>query len=203
MAAEQRTAEREQSEEHAGVDRQKPWRRLLRLFRYAGVYRGRLTIAIGALVIGAGLGLVYPWYFGELLGDAFSEQDSDSLNRNTLILVSTFAVGSLFVFIRHYLMSWVGERVVADLRREVHRHLLTMTQRYFHQNRTGELLSRQSDDATRLQSVIGQDLSLALRNLMTLFGGIAMLLVVSPKLTGTVLLVVPALVISANLWGRV
>ncbi|HLT40674.1 MAG TPA: ABC transporter transmembrane domain-containing protein, partial [Enhygromyxa sp.] len=96
-----------------------------------------------------------------------------------------------------------GERVVADLRREVHRHLLTMTQRYFHQNRTGELLSRQSDDATRLQSVIGQDLSLALRNLMTLFGGIALLLVVSPRLTGTVLLVVPALVISANLWGRV
>jgi ABC transporter fused permease/ATP-binding protein len=158
---------------------------------------------MGALVIGAGLGLVYPWYFGELLGDAFSEQDSASLNRNTVILISVFAAGSFFVFIRHYLMSWVGERVVADLRLEVHRHLLTMTQRYFHKNRTGELLSRQSDDATRLQAVIGQDLSLAMRNLLTLIGGIAMLLVVSPKLTGTVLAVVPALVISANLWGRV
>ncbi len=112
-------------------------------------------------------------------------------------------VHAFIVFARHYLMSWVGERVVADLRLEVHRHLLTMTQRYFHQNRTGELLSRQSDDATRLQSVIGQDLSLALRNLLTLIGGIVMLLVVSPRLTGMVLLVVPALVISANLWGRV
>ncbi len=206
MAAEQRESRMDdpgQIEEHAGVDEQKPWRRLVRLFRYTGAYKGRLAVAIAALVVGAGLGLVYPWYFGELLGDAFAEQDSASLNRNTLILLSVFAAGSLFVFIRHYLMSWVGERVVADLRREVHRHLLTMTQRYFHANRTGELLSRQSDDATRLQSVIGQDLSLALRNLLTLFGGIAMLLVVSPKLTGTVLLVVPPLVISANLWGRV
>lgn len=206
MAAEHnqaRTGEREPIEEHAGVDQEKPWRRLIRLFRYTTPYKGRLAIAIAALVVGAALGLVYPWYFGELLGDAFAEQDSASLNRNTLILVAVFAAGSFFVFIRHYQMSWVGERVVADLRRQVHRHLLTMTQRYFHQNRTGELLSRQSDDATRLQSVIGQDLSLALRNLLTLFGGIVMLLVVSPKLTGTVLLVVPALVISANLWGRV
>ncbi|PRQ06881.1 ABC transporter ATP-binding protein [Enhygromyxa salina] len=190
-------------EENAAIDKQKPWRRLLRLFRYTLPYRGRLAIAIGSLVVGAALGLVYPWYFGELLGDAFAEQDAASLNRNTLVLVSVFAIGSVFTFIRHYLMSWVGERVVADLRREVHRHLLTMTQRYFHSNRTGELLSRQSDDATRLQSVIGQDLSLALRNIFTLFGGIVMLLFVSPKLTGAMLLVVPPLIIAANLWGRV
>lgn len=190
-------------EEHANIDREKPWRRLVRLFGYTAPYKTRLGIALGALLVGAGLGLVYPWYFGQLLGDAFSEQDAASLNRNTLVLVIVFALGSVFVFIRHYLMSWVGERVVADLRREVHRHLLTMTQRYFHENRTGELLSRQSDDATRLQSVIGQDLSLALRNILTLIGGIVMLLIVSPKLTGVMLSVVPPLIISANLWGRV
>lgn len=190
-------------EEHANVDKQKPWRRLVRLFGYTRPYTLQLGVALAALLIGAGLGLVYPWYFGELLGDAFAEQDAASLNANTLVLVSVFALGSAFVFVRHYLMSWVGERVVADLRREVHRHLLTMTQRYFHDNRTGELLSRQSDDATRLQSVIGQDLSLALRNLLTLVGGIVMLLIVSPRLTGVMLSVVPPLIISANLWGRV
>ena len=189
-------------EEHATIDKEKPWRRLLRLFRYTQAYRGRLAVAIGSLLVGSALGLVYPWYFGELLGDAFAEQDAASLNRNTLVLVSVFAIGSVFTFIRHYLMSWVGERVVADLRREVHRHLLTMTQRYFHSHRTGELLSRQSDDASRLQSVIGQDLSLALRNILTLFGGISMLMFVSPKLTGAMLMVVPPLVIAANLWGR-
>jgi ABC transporter fused permease/ATP-binding protein len=195
-------AERE-IEEHASIDKEKPWRRLVRLFRYTGPYKGRLGIALGALLVGAALGLVYPWYFGQLLGDAFAEQDAASLNRNTLVLVVVFAVGSVFVFIRHYLMSWVGERVVADLRREVHRHLLTMTQRYFHDNRTGELLSRQSDDATRLQAVIGQDLSLALRNILTLIGGIVMLMIVSPRLTLAMLSVVPPLIIAANLWGRV
>ena len=190
-------------EEHATIDKEKPWRRLIRLFRYTKPYKARLGIALGALLVGAGLGLVYPWYFGQLLGDAFAEQDAASLNRNTVVLVVVFALGSIFVFIRHYLMSWVGERVVADLRREVHRHLLTMTQRYFHENRTGELLSRQSDDATRLQSVIGQDLSLALRNILTLIGGIVMLLIVSPRLTLAMLSVVPPLIIAANLWGRV
>ena len=207
MAAEPResrsSAQADAIEEHAAIDEQKPWRRLIRLFSYTRPYRGRLAVALAALVVGAGLGLVYPWYFGKLLGSAFGNQDSASLDRNTLILVGVFAAGSVFVFIRHYLMSWVGERVVADLRRQVHRHLLTMTQRYFHANRTGELLSRQSDDATRLQQVIGQDLSMALRNLLTLVGGIVMMFVVSPVLTGTALVVVPALVISANLWGRV
>jgi ABC transporter fused permease/ATP-binding protein len=203
MAAEERAQPAQPDGGREQIDEQKPWRRLLRLFGYTRPYRVRLGIAIASLVVGAALGLVYPWYFGELLGDAFAEQDSASLNRNTIVLLVTFGLGSTFVFVRHYLMSWVGERVVADLRREVHRHLLTMTQRYFHQNRTGELLSRQSDDATRLQSVIGQDLSLALRNILTLFGGIAMLLVVSPKLTGAMLLVVPPLIIAANLWGRV
>lgn len=190
-------------EQHASIDKEKPWRRLIRLFRYTGPYKSRLGIALGALLVGAGLGLVYPWYFGQLLGDAFAEQDAASLNRNTVVLVVVFAFGSVFVFIRHYLMSWVGERVVADLRRDVHRHLLTMTQRYFHDNRTGELLSRQSDDATRLQAVIGQDLSLALRNILTLIGGIAMLMIVSPRLTLAMLSVVPPLIIAANLWGRV
>ncbi|MCA9683538.1 MAG: hypothetical protein KC457_15160, partial [Myxococcales bacterium] len=189
----------------AQVDKLPPWRRLVRLFSYTRPYRVRLFVALGALLVTAAGGLAVPWFLGDLLGTAFDEsmRDADALDETTLILVALFAVQSFFVFIRHYLMSWVGERVVADLRLQIHRHLLTMTQRYFHQNRTGELLSRQSDDATRLQSVIGQDLSLVLRNILSLLGGIAMLFWVSPQLTIRVLAVVPPLVIAANLWGRV
>jgi len=197
------TDEAPSADDDTGVDKQPPWRRLARLFRYTRPYRLRFGAAIGALFVGAGLNLVYPWFFGDLLGNAFGAQDPGTLNRNTLILLGVFAVGSVFVFIRHYLMSWVGERVVADIRLEVHAHLLRMTQRYFHDKRTGELLSRQSDDATRLQGVIGQDLSMALRNILTLFGGVALLFYISPKLTGAMLSVVPPLVIAANLWGRV
>ena len=192
----------ESVEENASVDKLPPWRRLVRLYSYTKPYIGKLVIALGALLMAAGLGLVYPWFFGELLGDVFGEQNASDLDRNALLLVCTFVAGSVFVFIRHYFMSWVGERVVADLRREVHRHLMRMTQRFFHEQRTGELLSRLADDVTRLQSIIGQDLSMALRNIVTLIGGIVMLFVVSPRLTAVTLLVVPALVISASVWGR-
>ncbi|EDM78670.1 ABC transporter related protein [Plesiocystis pacifica SIR-1] len=192
-------------EEHAKIDRKSAWKQLWRLFKYTGPYAGRLSIALGALLFTVSVGLAVPWFFGDLLATAVdaSMADAAKLNESTLVLVSLFAFQGVFVFIRHYLMSWVGERVVADLRMEIHAHLLRMTQRYFHANRTGELLSRQSDDATRLQSIIGQDLSLALRNILSLIGGIGFLFYVSPGLTGRVLLVVPPLVIIANLWGRI
>lgn len=192
-------------EEHAKIDRKSAWKQLWRLFKYTGPYAGRLSIALGALLFTVSVGLAVPWFFGDLLATAVdaSMADAAKLNESTLVLVSLFAFQGVFVFIRHYLMSWVGERVVADLRMEIHAHLLRMTQRYFHANRTGELLSRQSDDATRLQSIIGQDLSMALRNILSLIGGIGFLFYVSPGLTGRVLLVVPPLVIIANLWGRV
>ncbi|MCG8554751.1 MAG: ATP-binding cassette domain-containing protein [Proteobacteria bacterium] len=191
--------------ERSPVDNLPPWRRLRRLLGYAKPYRGRLYVALAALLVTVAGGLVVPWFLGSLLGTAFDEslRDAAALDRTTLALLVLFALQSLFVFIRHYLMSWVGERVVADLRMQIQCHLLTLTQSYFHANRTGELLSRQSDDVTRLQRIIGQDLSLALRNLLSLLGGVSMLFYVSPTLTIRVLAVVPLLVVAASLWGRV
>jgi len=183
--------------------RESPWRRLRRLFAYARPYRKRLALALASLLVTVGVGLIVPWFFGELLGDAFAEQDAAELNRNTLILVTAFLIQGVFVFVRHYLLAWIGERVVMDLRFELHQHLLRMGQRYFHSQRTGELLSRLSDDAMRLQGVIGADLSVALRTILTLIGGVTMLIIVSPKLTGIVLLVVPPMVVIARLWSRV
>ncbi len=182
---------------------EQPWRRLARLFTYAKPYASRLAVALTCLLIAAGLGLIYPKYFGAAIDDAFTFKDDESLNQTTLLLVLVFAGQAVFVFWRHFLMSWVGERVVADLRQRVYRHLLTMPPSFFHQNRTGELLSRLSDDVTRLQGVIGEELSIALRNILTLVGGIVILFVLNPKLTAVMLAVVPPLVIAATLWGRV
>lgn len=191
------------SEPETLVDRVPPWRRLGRLLSFAKPYTPRLIVAFTCLLIAAGLGLVYPKYFGAAIDDAFTFGDDESLNRTTLLLVLVFAGQAVFVFWRHYLMSWVGERVVADLRQMVYRHLLTMPPSFYHQNRTGELLSRLSDDVTRLQGVIGEELSIALRNILTLAGGIVILFVLNPKLTAVMLAVVPPLVIAATLWGRV
>jgi ABC transporter fused permease/ATP-binding protein len=192
-------------EEHADVDRTPPWRRLLRLLAYARPYGVQLGVALGAMLLTVLVGLAVPWLFGDLLGEAFDSRvrDANKLDETALLLLGVFALQSVIVFVRHYLMSWVGERVVADLRIQVHQQLLRMSQSYFHHNRTGELLSRQSDDATRLQTMIGQDLSLALRNLLTLVLGVGVLFYISAKLTGITLLVVPPLVIAAAWFGRI
>ncbi len=176
--------------------------RIRRVFGYARPYRARLGFALLSLLAASGLGLLYPAYFGDVIDAAFSDSDLADLDRSSLILVVVFAAQAVFVFFRHYYMSWVGERVVADMRVRVYRHLLSMPQAFFHRKRTGELLSRMSDDVTRVQNTIGTDLSMALRNGVTLVGGVAILAFTNPWLTLVMLAVVPPMSIAARFWGR-
>ncbi len=145
---------------------------------------------------------MYPMYFGKVIDAAFTDKDLSELNRNAIFLVSLFAVQSVFVFFRYYLVAWVGERAVANLRVEIYRHIVTLPQSFFHRTRTGELLSRLSDDVTRVQSVVGNDLSTILRSSISLIGAVTILLFTNPKLTGIMLVVVPLLAVTARLWGR-
>jgi ABC transporter fused permease/ATP-binding protein len=176
---------------------------VLRLLALAWPYRLRLAVALAALLVGSALGLVYPAYFGRVIDAAFTDRDLAQLDAHTVALVVVFALQAVAFFVRHYLMSWVGERVVADLRVRIYRHLVTMSQGFFHRRRTGELLSRLSDDVTRLQDTVGEDLSIFLRNALTLVGGIGILLVTNPYLTGVMLAVIPPLIVLASVWGRV
>lgn len=180
-----------------------PFRRFLRLWAYVGEHRGVLVIGLIALVIAGVLGLIYPHFFGAAADAALTLKDAETLNQNAIWLLIAFLVQAIFVFIRHYTFSWLGERAVMRLRTDVHRHLLQMPQAYFHRHRTGELLNRLSDDVTRLQDVVGQDLSIALRNTLTLIGGVAMLFYINPMLAGVMLMVVPPLVLVTAYWGRV
>jgi len=184
------------------VDKLRAWPRIKRVFGYARPYRFRLALALLCLLVASGLGLLYPSYFGDVIDAAFSDRDLTDLDRSSLVLVGIFAAQAVFVFFRHYLMSWVGEHVVADMRVRVYRHLLAMPQSFFHRKRTGELLSRLSDDVARVQNTVGADLSMALRNGLTLFGGIAILLFTNPKLTMVMLAVVPPMAVAARFWGR-
>ncbi len=178
------------------------WPRIRRVFGYARPYRTRLYLALVCLFGASGLGLLYPAYFGDVIDAAFSDGDLADLDRSSLMLVGVFAFQAVFVFFRHYWMSWVGERVVADMRVRVYRHLLSMPQTFFHRKRTGELLSRLSDDVARVQNTVGTDLSMALRNGLTLVGGIAILAFTNPFLTLVMLSVVPPMSIAARFWGR-
>ena len=198
------------SKETDVIDKIRPAERLRRVFAYVGPHRGRMVAALLCLLVASSLGLVYPYYFGELAGAAFTNASAAdreaayaSLGQNSIVLVAIFLAQAVFVFFRHYYMTWLGERVVTDLRVDLFRHLATMPQSYFHQTRTGELLSRLSDDVTRLQSTVGQDLSIFLRNILMLVGGVAILFYMNWLLAAAMLAVVPALMIAANYWSRI
>ncbi len=178
------------------------WARIKRLLGYAWPYRLRLGIALVCLAIGSGLGLLYPAYFGDVIDAAFTDKNVDALGQSTLLLLGIFGVQAVFVFCRHYLISWVGERVVADLRVVLYRHLVTLSQAFFHRKRTGELLSRLAEDVSKVHGTVSSDLSISARNLLTLVGGIAILFWTNPYLTSIMLAVVPPLVVATVLFGR-
>jgi ABC transporter fused permease/ATP-binding protein len=184
------------------VDTMSPVERLRRTFRYVRPYRGRLVIALVCLAIGSSLGLVYPSFFGDVIDAAFTDKNVAELDQSTILLVAIFAIQAVFVFFRHYLMTWIGLRVVVDLQVEVYRHLVHMAQAYFHEKRTGELLSRMASDCTQLQDTVSQDLSMMLRNFVTLTGGVVILLWTNPYLTSIMLFVVPPLSLLTVWLGR-
>ncbi len=176
--------------------------RFKRLISYALPFWRRLVISFVCLGVAGGLGLIYPMYFGKVIDAAFTDKDLSELNRSAVILVLLFAFQAVFVFFRYYLVAWVGERAVADIRVEIYRHIVTLPQSFFHRTRTGELLSRLSDDVTRVQSVVGTDLSTALRSTISLIGAVTILFWTNPKLTGIMLGVIPPLAVVSRLWGR-
>ena len=176
--------------------------RVRRLLGYAWPYRARMVLALACLTIGSGLGLLYPAYFGEVIDAAFKDKDVEALTQHSLTLVGIFAVQAVFVFFRHYMVSWVGERVVADMRVKLYRHLVTLSQTFFHQRRTGELLSRLAEDVGKIHGAVSSDVSMAARNTLSLVGGIAILLYTNFTLTLVMLAVVPPLALATVYFGR-
>jgi len=154
-----------------------------------------LTVAAGT-VLGLGQGLRV------LVDQGFAAGDTALLDRALLVLLGVIVLMAASTFGRFYLVSWIGERVVADVRRAVYDHILTLSPGFFETTKTGEILSRLTTDTTVLQVVVGSSVSIALRNLLLFLGGSAMLLVTSPKLTGLVFLVVPLVVFPIILFGR-
>ena len=177
-------------------------RPLRHLLRYVGRYRRQLALAAVALVVAAGTVLGLGQGLRLLVDRGFGGRDPALLDAALVVLLAVVLLLALASFLRFYMISWVGERVVADLRRDVYSHVLTLSPGFFETRRTGEVLSRLSTDTTLVQVVVGSSVSIALRNLLLLVGGLIMLLVTSAKLTGLVLLVVPIVVAPIVLLGR-
>lgn len=170
--------------------------------QFVAPYRGRVIGALLALLFTAGITLSMGQGIRLLVDRGLATQSPEALNHSILFffaLVVALAVGT---FTRFYLVSWVGERFVADIRMRVFNHLIELHPGFFESNRASEIQSRLTADTTLLQSVIGSSLSLALRNGIMLVGGIVLLFITNPKLTGIVVVALPLVVAPILLFGR-
>jgi ATP-binding cassette subfamily B protein len=155
-----------------------------------------------ALTIAGSTFLVIPAILRYVVDNGFRAHDPAVLNYGLLFMLLASIVLAGATYARYGLVTWLGERVIADMRRAVYAHILTLSPAFFEITRSGDILSRLSSDASVLQSLIGSSISVALRNCVLLVGGIVMMATTSAKLTGLVLLVIPAVVIPIIGFGR-
>ena len=165
-------------------------------------YKFRLALALGALLIAAAAMLALPVAVRFLIDQGLAADDAATIDGYFIALFGVAMLFGLFAALRFYLITWLGERVVADLRDTVYRKILAMDPAFFEVTQTGEVLSRLTTDTTLIQSIAGAGLSIALRSTLTLAGGLIMLAVTSPLLTGLVLILVPLVLIPLLVIGR-
>ena len=175
---------------------------LRQLARFIAPYKLAVAGALVALTTAAGTVLALGFGLRRLVDDGFRGGDAGLLDQALVIMFGVIALMAVASYGRFYLVSWIGERVVADMRRAVYDHIIALSPAFFEITRTGEILSRLTTDTTVLQVIMGSTVSMALRNILMLIGGTTLLAVTSPKLTGLVLLIVPLVILPIVVFGR-
>ena len=175
---------------------------LRHLFGFLRPYRTRLVLASLALFVAAGAVLAFGVVIRDVVDRGIGGGNGEMLNQSLLLFLAVVSVMALSVGARVYVVNWLGERVVADVRKAVFSHVLTLDAGFFETTRTGEVISRLTADTTLLQTVVGSTLAISIRNLLLVLGGVVMLLITSVKLTLLVLIGVPLVVVPVWLLGR-
>jgi ATP-binding cassette, subfamily B, bacterial len=169
---------------------------------YLRPYRGRVALAVLSLLVAAGTVLAFGACLRALIDRGFAQGRPDVLNYALASLLAVAVVLAIASGARFYLVSWLGERVVGDLRRDLFAHVIRLGPAWFEVKRSGDVMSRISADAQLIEQVIGSSASIALRNTLMCIGGVAMLVITNPKLALFVLAVVPLVVAPIILFGR-
>jgi ABC transporter fused permease/ATP-binding protein len=189
-----------ESEDHRPRDR----RRLAVLWRLLPLlrpHRARFLLALIALCGASGIALVYPWAARQVVDVGMSRQTTDRLDAIVALMIGVFVVNAVLVWLRHYTISWLGERVVADLRVLVFDRVLSLPLAWFHERRSGELVGRLASDVAVIEGVVGSELSMALRNAILMIGAMVMLFVIDVPLTLLMLAIVPPITLAALYFG--
>ncbi len=155
--------------------------------RVVGAVIALFTAAIAWLLLGQGIKFA--------IDSGFIENAATTLNKATVLVLAITVVACVATYARFYLMTWLGERVSADIRNQVYAHLLSLPPSFFAELRTGEVISRFTSDTTIIQTVVGMSLSMTLRSLVTFVGALALMTFSSPLLTFCVIVAVPAVLV--------
>ena len=177
-------------------------RTLARVWVFVRPYRRQVVFAAIALVVAAASVLAIGQGLKGVVDRGFGAGNAGELDRALALMLVVVTVMAGATFARFYFVSWIGERVTADLRRVVFDHLLTLPPVFYESTRTGDVISRLINDTAMLDTVIGSSVSMAIRNLLLLAGGLTMLAITSAKLTLLVLAGVPVVVVPIVLFGR-
>jgi len=185
-----------------GRSKSRSLRPLKALVPFLTPYSGRIILAFLALLTSSAATLVLPAVLRGLIDRGFSTAQIAQISHYFLLFLLAAAVLGVATAVRYYFVTWIGERVIADLRKAVFAHVLDLTPAFFEVTRTGEVLSRLSADTTLVQTVVGSSASVALRNVVMFCGGLVLMFVTDVKLTSLVIGAVVLVVIPLILFGR-
>jgi ATP-binding cassette, subfamily B, bacterial MsbA len=174
------------------------WRRL---FSYLKPYRGRMILAIMALLISTSFGLAFPAVIAELLDSVTHTQNATPLNMLAGLLIGIFLLQAAFGFVQSYLLAYIGERIVFDLRTSLYTHLQNLSLDFYATRRVGDLVSRLSSDVTQMRTVLTNTITTLLSQVLTLVGSIVILLTLNTHFTLFILALAPVLILIAFLFG--
>src|SRR5512139_2434907 len=172
------------------------------LLPYLRPYRGVLLLGLAALLVAAAAMLALPVAFRYLIDEGLSSRSTETINKYFLAFLAAAAVFGIFAALRFYLVTWLGERVVADMRTAVYARVIRMDPSFFEVTRIGEVLSRLTADTTLVQSIAGVNLSIMLRSAISIAGSLVMLAVTSLKLTALIVVLIPLLIVPLIVLGR-
>jgi ATP-binding cassette, subfamily B, bacterial len=177
-------------------------RPLASLVPYVKRYRGRALAAFAALILAAVTTLVVPIAVRRMIDFGFTGRGLALINSYFLVMIGVAAVLAFASAARYYLVTTLGERIVADLRGDVFAHLTSLSAVFFDTAKTGEMVSRLTADTTQIKASVGSSISVALRNLVLFIGASAMMVVTSPQLSAFVLAAIPVIVLPLYAFGR-
>src|SRR6266700_3399144 len=177
-------------------------RPLLALLPYLGRYRGRALAAFGALVLAALATLAIPIAVRRMIDFGFTREGASLIDSYFSVMIAVAGALAFASAMRFYLVTTLGERIVADLRSDVFAHLTSLSSAFFDETKTGEIVSRLTADTTQIKAAVGSSVSVGSRTLVQILGDTTMMLVTSPRLSAFVLVAIPVIVLPLYGFGR-